>query len=497
MTGIILFSSFKIKRFRKGFPFLYNKWSGIVGVILSGVLICALVLINQVRPSHEMGIWILSGVAVCIIAIIFWCKHAIFKLYKQRINEREKQERERIIAEKDARIKAIQADNKIMAERIHKDSNWIRTIQETLEPFVENDAKARLIYERIEFLLRERESLDGIHAHYKNEAMAKIIHRDAKLLPALQESFLSFVGSISDTHDNSDGNKFLMWELESIIDFPTTNSLLHRNSILLPVMKELLEPFVETDTDARFIYNRVMFLLGEQGSLIKDEIEDDDEVMATIIHRDAKLMQAMDEKITAVREDNFIDARMRIHDRIGFLMFGRENIVDFPTTNNPLMDGILKHMMLKAAEKGIRMSVEIEYDLSELDKIAISYFDFETIIVDLLENAIIATTKCEHKQIRISFGKDDGFFAITVQDSGIPFEQETLENLGKKPASTYLNEGGSGIGYMSIFNIMGIYNASLIIRKFSPKPDGFTKSVTFRLDGNNSYSINTDCQGTV
>jgi sensor histidine kinase regulating citrate/malate metabolism len=114
----------------------------------------------------------------------------------------------------------------------------------------------------------------------------------------------------------------------------------------------------------------------------------------------------------------------------------------------------------------------------------------------LLENAIIATDSCEYKQIKISFGKDDGFFAITVQDSGIPFESETLKNLGKKPTSTHLHEGGSGIGYMTIFNIMNTYKASLIIREFAPNHNGFTKSVSFRFDGENAYTVHSDCQNT-
>lgn len=328
VSGAALFYFFKIKRFRKGFPFLHNKWSGIVGVIISGILICSLVLINR-GLSPQTGYALLAVVVACIAGIIFWCRKEIFKLYIARIRNRDRLE--------------IEADNAVMYERILYENKILRGLKVGLEPL--SYVGAQIVLEKIEQMLREREELDKMQPDAKNKAMAYMIHRDAKLIPALQEA-------------------------------------------------------------------------------------------------------------------------------IG--------------TKNPLIDGILKEMTLKAEQNKIEMKVDC--DLSSIDEAAISFLDFETVVADLLENAIIATAPCKCRQIQISIGKDeDGFFAITVLDSGVPFKAETLETLGKKPASTRLGEGGSGIGYMTIFSIMETYKASLVICRLESGFDGFTKSVSFRLDGVGDY----------
>ena len=81
---------------------------------------------------------------------------------------------------------------------------------------------------------------------------------------------------------------------------------------------------------------------------------------------------------------------------------------------------------------------------------------------------------------------------MIVADSGIPFEAETLLNLGKKKTTTRQKEGGTGIGYMTVFEILREHNASLVIKEFKPGESVNTKAVIVRFDNNAEYLLITN-----
>lgn len=113
-----------------------------------------------------------------------------------------------------------------------------------------------------------------------------------------------------------------------------------------------------------------------------------------------------------------------------------------------------------------------------------------TLIADLTENAIIATKESESKNIHLSLDMENNNFCISVFDSGIHFEPYTIENAGKKKASTHLNDGGSGIGLMTTFTFLREYLASFIIDE-TIENEKYTKKVTVLFDSLNEFRINS------
>ena len=88
--------------------------------------------------------------------------------------------------------------------------------------------------------------------------------------------------------------------------------------------------------------------------------------------------------------------------------------------------------------------------------------------------------------------RSDNYYSLYVYDSGIEFEPETLEVLGKKPITTHSSDGGTGFGFMNTFDTLKKYNASLIINELnSPCEDNYTKSIIIKFDGKNEFSINS------
>lgn len=77
-----------------------------------------------------------------------------------------------------------------------------------------------------------------------------------------------------------------------------------------------------------------------------------------------------------------------------------------------------------------------------------------------------------------------------IHDSGIEFEKETLEKLGKEPITTHKSEGGTGMGFMNTFDTLKKCKGSLIINEIGkPSKDNFTKIVMIRFDGKNEFRV--------
>ncbi len=70
----------------------------------------------------------------------------------------------------------------------------------------------------------------------------------------------------------------------------------------------------------------------------------------------------------------------------------------------------------------------------------------------------------------------------------IPFQPDTLLKIGKKRTTTHSDTGGSGIGLMTVFELIKKYNASFLIDE-SINNEFFAKNVSVVFDGLCEYRI--------
>jgi nitrogen fixation/metabolism regulation signal transduction histidine kinase len=117
----------------------------------------------------------------------------------------------------------------------------------------------------------------------------------------------------------------------------------------------------------------------------------------------------------------------------------------------------------------------------------------ETMVGDLLQNALVAIDAGSNpfRSILAVLGLEDGHYALTVFDSGIPFETRTLARLGLERVTTHADAGGTGVGFMKTFEVLREYAASLVISEREPGGAGYTKSVKVLFDGEGRYVIET------
>ncbi len=158
-------------------------------------------------------------------------------------------------------------------------------------------------------------------------------------------------------------------------------------------------------------------------------------------------------------------------------------------TNITEIDDMLIYMQSECAKDNIEFTVKIECDITYMINNFITKSQLETLLGDLIRNAIIAVNHSPNsfKSIMVILGIKDDSYELCIYDSGIPFEIDTLVNLGVQPASTHLDEGGTGIGFITTFETINSCKASFIINEITN--NNYTKSLEVKFDNQNEYEI--------
>ena len=162
-----------------------------------------------------------------------------------------------------------------------------------------------------------------------------------------------------------------------------------------------------------------------------------------------------------------------------------------PKTNVKGVDTILEHMKLEAAKNNIDFDLKVNCSVRDFTDKYISISDLETLIGDHIKDAIIAINHSDKpiRNITVIFDIINNCYRFSVYDSGINFEIDTLVNLGLEATTTHKDEGGTGIGFMTTFETLEKYNASLVIDEINFNNSNFSKSINIVFDGKHEYVI--------
>lgn len=235
------------------------------------------------------------------------------------------------------------------------------------------------------------------------------------------------------------------------------------------------------------------------------ELEEENSELAKIIHGDNKLIPAM-----ALAVKSFLESasalpggdrgtgqhlledleQMTAH-RKGILLRQDNRCHAFHATGVSSVDSLLKYMQQKASEKGTDFVVSVTCDMDSFLRKTISEEDLNTLLADFLENAMIAAAHNSSRHVLLNIDKTDSFYHISIFDSGIPFSKEVLVNLGLQQYTTHKEEGGSGIGLVTSYELIKKYNASLIIEEYAQDSGLYTKKVSLIFNRLGQYTLYT------
>ncbi len=166
----------------------------------------------------------------------------------------------------------------------------------------------------------------------------------------------------------------------------------------------------------------------------------------------------------------------------------------FKSTEIKELDDLFSYMQAECNKHEIDLELQIRCDLYELINNFISLEDLETLLSDHIRNSIIAlnNSKNVNKSLLVKIGQYNSCYVISIYDSGIEFEQSTLEKLGNVPITTHSNTGGSGLGFMNTFDTLRKYEITMEINEIGAESvDNYTKSITFIFNKTFDFNINS------
>ena len=90
--------------------------------------------------------------------------------------------------------------------------------------------------------------------------------------------------------------------------------------------------------------------------------------------------------------------------------------------------------------------------------------------------------------------RNEEHLRLEVLDSGNRFDIEVLKKMGRQRITTHAEEGGSGIGLMTLFKFLRQTGASLAIEEYSGAESNakYNKSVRVTFDGEGRLRLITD-----
>ena len=245
-------------------------------------------------------------------------------------------------------------------------------------------------------------------------------------------------------------------------------------------------------------------MITAQENIIND-LKQQNKTLAKIIHQDNKLIPAMQMAVTSYLNSDATNNYQRNMDGtaiLDYLKFSarhrQELLLNHELTNRYLpkthvisLDALLAYLCQKASQLNISIDLSSNCNSRYLVNHIISENDLNSLLADLIENAMIATKNCETKKIFINMYLMNNCYAIDIFDSGNPFEKDVLLNLGINRITTHSNNGGSGIGLINIYKLSQSYNASILIEEFIPSNKNYTKKVSILFDKRGQYIIKT------
>lgn len=171
-----------------------------------------------------------------------------------------------------------------------------------------------------------------------------------------------------------------------------------------------------------------------------------------------------------------------------------ENITVNPNiqrANVAEIDSVINYFEKQTSKDKIEFKFKIECDIKDFLENTIDKSKLVTMLVDHIKDAIIAINSKEsnNKSISVILRESENTYEICISDTGIPFEIDTLLNLGLERVTTHKKTGGTGIGFMTTFENLRSCKASLIIKEYDENEEHYTKSIIIRFDGKNEYKI--------
>ena len=149
VLGIIqlLFATllFKVKRLRKGMPFLVEKGSGDLGVVISISILFITALFSLGKSERLYDFIAIIAIVVFALALFIWWRKRINKSYLDKLKSNEIESYKNQIALLTSQNKLLEQSNSNFSDIIKKDNNIIEIMESTVKKIDNEQADYLLI----------------------------------------------------------------------------------------------------------------------------------------------------------------------------------------------------------------------------------------------------------------------------------------------------------------------------------------------------------------
>lgn len=285
------------------------------------------------------------------------------------------------------------------------------------------------------------------------------------------------------------------------------------NSLDLSLIIKISFPFIIYSIIAFIVIQKTLNMYYKHKLLVKEvedtkkELEKKNEEIAgleaenlnisKINHSISHKQKSLEHKLNKLILQSEISSELDISDEIKKLSDQCFNIttnIELPKTEIEQLDDMFSYMQNECSKNNITFELKLSGNIYQMINNFIDKSDLEILLADLIKNAIIAINHSDNvnRSILVKLGLIDRFYSLYVYDSGIEFEIDTLLNLGQKPSTTHVNDGGSGMGFMNIFDTLLQCKASILINEITPPcKENYTKCISIIFDKKSKYEINS------
>ena len=249
--------------------------------------------------------------------------------------------------------------------------------------------------------------------------------------------------------------------------------------------KMLIKELDETKEDLARAENKIKILE-------KENIEESKK-RHTIIHKQKSIEYKLEEMLTKTEmsTEEAAEVRERL-EKLNKEIYTEKEVMELDKTGISSIDDMLKYMQSECVKNKIDFTLQIKGNIHYMVHNLVKEEELETLLADHIKDAIIAINHTDNanRSILVRLGNIDDIYSLYIYDSGVEFKPEVLESLGKKPCTTYANEGGTGMGFMNTFDIVRKHKASLIIEEIGkPVKDNYTKVIIIKFDKKNEFKV--------
>ena len=171
--GLFVHLTFKIKRFRNGFPFLEKRYISLLGVTIALVVFQCYTIVNIINEklgtidSHIL--FLAFCIVISIVLIIIWWRTGLLKAYQDSLIAKEIEELYRELTEKENKIIEVERDNAALSKIIHRDNKLIPTLENAVKKLYmkHQDEEATILMAELNRVCAERH---GILKQYRSNS---------------------------------------------------------------------------------------------------------------------------------------------------------------------------------------------------------------------------------------------------------------------------------------------------------------------------------------